>query len=344
MAGLREQALGRFGIEGVGTAGRIMSREAGRNRAGGEHAATAGDVAQNRVAIDREIEGPPYPRIRERSAPGVDRDVQRPQGGAPLQLGRMRRFPPRGLAERHLDHAEPARFVFRGLGQLLRNDADPERIGSWPGAPVVGVRGEHDGVIVRPGHESPRTGADRMLSQFRAGIGRNDRGHGHREQGEKDVERFLQRHHDGRIVRDGDPGDIGRGAGGVRARALNGIERPAPSAGAARSERAQDGAPHHRGGERRSVMELHPAPQGEDISGACRINGPVPRQARNDGSFDRLLYQVVIKERHHFTGRHIGRERRIERTRVLRKRVLQGPIRGSGAAPGKRQGAESAEN
>ena len=71
------------------------------------------------------VEGATHPNVLERTASGVDRDVEIAKGRAPLQLLSVSVLPSLGLADRHLDHAQLAGLERSELVAHLESSSAP---------------------------------------------------------------------------------------------------------------------------------------------------------------------------------------------------------------------------
>ena len=132
VAGFLQEPLGFGRIVGIGRAGGVVARDAGRQRAGGPDAPVHEQRAEQRRYVDRVIERAADPGILERASRGIDRHVVLPDHGTSLQLLAVGLLPAPGLSNGYLDNAQVARLVFGSLGQRLRDD---------PYAQAVGPRG-----------------------------------------------------------------------------------------------------------------------------------------------------------------------------------------------------------
>ena len=110
-------------------------------------------------------------------------------------------------------------------------------------APVGRVSGEDD-AHRRGDQPTNRQGPlpDRRLAEGRRGRRRDHRGHGHREEHGKDVERLAEGEHDGAVVGHRNSRHVLRSAVRIFARAVDGKQRPLAGGPAPRGE-----GPEHRG-------------------------------------------------------------------------------------------------
>src|SRR5438034_673940 len=257
----------------------------GRDRSPGENATPAVNGGENLGRVHGVVDRLPHPHVLERSAPVVERHVHHPQGGLLEQQVRVVPPPLRRLAERHFHHAAPPRLELRRPRERLRDDPHRQRVGGRRPTPIVRVLGEHQVVVVLPGHEAPGAGAHRMLTEVRLrGEGRRyDRGYGHREELGKDRERLRQVEGDGRISQQLDARYVARPAGGVGFRTGDRVERPGAPAGPPRARRQPQArvVARQARGVTRSVRMQSGVEKVDSVAGGSQHRGAArPRQLR----------------------------------------------------------------
>src|SRR5207247_9785327 len=91
------------------------------------------------VYVDRAIDRATDVGITERAAAVVQRDIQGPERGFPLEPLRVLLLPPGGLPKRDLGHGYPAGEKFSGARERLRDDANGQRLAGGRPSPVIGI-------------------------------------------------------------------------------------------------------------------------------------------------------------------------------------------------------------
>src|SRR6266540_2555190 len=117
----------------------------------------------------------------------------------------------------------------------------------------------------------------------------------------------------------------------------------AKSAAPRRIQHPQQRAFYIRGDERTAVMKGDTGAQMEDVALGGSIGGPAVGQSGQQLAVGVELRQPVEQQRHHFAGRHVGGECRIERARIVRLVVDEPPPPSLVAAAGSMTGGEKTE-
>src|SRR6266850_380881 len=186
----------------------------------------------------------------------------------------------------------------------------------------------------------------RALRQVAGGRRRHDARHRHREELGKDRQRLGERERDARVPMDRNAAHVTRAPGSVRFSPGDGVQRPRPTPFGRGGQDAQHAGAHRGGREGGPVVELDARSQVKHVPPAIPVvsRRPAIGQRRKETAIRVELGESVERERHHLTGRHVGREGGIERARVVGFVVREASSRARAILPAGRGSCEGGES